>query len=666
MPVDGAALATALGRAEAFEVHHHLCRSQLGRLTDAAAGGDDIVVACRQEEALFAEIAGEQQNPPQLTTLDIRETAGWSRDAGKAAPKMAALLAQAMLPAPDVPVLSLDSGGRCLIIGDAPQALEAAARLNSILEVTVLVDGGDVLLPLPAGITLLRGRIERLQGYLSAFKAFFEDVAMPRPSARRGLEFEAPRARLEAEFDCVIDLRGMSALLQAPEKRDGYLKPDPGDPLAVERALFDAAQLVGRFEKPRYVHFDESLCAHSRSNRVGCHRCLDHCPTGAIVPNGDYVAVDPGVCAGCGSCAALCPSGAVTYASPDPNHLLDRMRTLLSTYKRAGGGQPCLLIHNCRHGGPLIEAMARYGDGLPAHVIPFEVEEVTQLPLEVILGAIAYGAHSIDALLPWRDAAEAISLQTNIGYANSILDGLSLGDERIRLVFEDDPDALTTVLWEQRAERPLADAGYLALGGKRERLRLALDALHEAATDPPMIVSLPEGAPLGSVEIDVEGCTLCLACVGACPTGALIDNPDAPMLRFLEDACIQCGLCQNTCPEKAIELQPRVNFSNDAKSPRLIKEEEPCYCARCGKAFGVKSSVEKIVAALAAKHSMFQSEEQIARLRMCDDCRVAAQFEAKDNPFSAGPRPETKTTDDYLREREEIEAARARLGSKPS
>jgi ferredoxin len=61
-----------------------------------------------------------------------------------------------------------------------------------------------------------------------------------------------------------------------------------------------------------------------------------------------------------------------------------------------------------------------------------------------------------------------------------------------------------------------------------------------------------DGAPFGAIELNVEGCTLCLACVSACPTGALSDNPERPMLRFTEDACVQCGLCKATCPEKVI------------------------------------------------------------------------------------------------------------------
>ena len=147
---------------------------------------------------------------------------------------------------------------------------------------------------------------------------------------------------------------------------------------------------------------------------------------------------------------------------------------------------------------------------------------------------------------------------------------------------------------------------------------------------------LPAGAPFGNLQIDAAGCTLCLACVGACPTGALIDNPERPMLRFLEDACVQCGLCQNTCPENVIRLEPRLNFTAAARSPRTIKEEEPALCLRCGKAFGTKSSIERIVARLAGRNPLFETPEQVERIRMCEDCRVVSQFEAKDNPFRLG------------------------------
>src|SRR5260370_28995486 len=96
--------------------------------------------------------------------------------------------------------------------------------------------------------------------------------------------------------------------------------------------IADAGHLVGTFDKPRYIQFDESLCAHSRSGITGCTRCLDLCPTGAITPNGNAVTIDAAVCAGCGLCAGACPTGAASYALPTTDALLRQLRTLIKTY----------------------------------------------------------------------------------------------------------------------------------------------------------------------------------------------------------------------------------------------------------------------------------------------------------------------------------------------
>jgi len=187
-------------------------------------------------------------------------------------------------------------------------------------------------------------------------------------------------------------------------------------------------------------------------------------------------------------------------------------------------------------------------------------------------------------------------------------------------------------------------------------LRLALRELQRAAPVPTDIIALPEDAPFGAVEVDVEGCTLCLACVSACPTGALLDDPDQPMLRFAEDLCVQCGLCKATCPEKVITLEPQFDFRAATAAARVLKREEPFNCIRCGKPFGVKSTIERVATALAGKHWMYQaSDRRLDAIRMCADCRVIAVAEAEFDRSGAPPRPDLRTTEDYLRERTRVD-----------
>ena len=653
MTLDGRALAKACGRAEPFEIHTQLCRAQVDSFRRALTRSDRLHVACTQEAPLFDEIAGEAAPDAQVSYSNIRERAGWSGEGGRATPKIAALLAEATVEMPPTPTVAMESRGVCLVYGRDETALEAARQLAGRLDVTLLLSQPQAIVPpRVVDVPIFRGTIAAALGHLGAFELTIDDYAPVRPSARDALAFEAPRNGARTSCDLILDLSGRRPLFPGAEKRDGYLRPDPRNPAAVQRALFDLTNLVGEFGKPRYVAFDASICAHSRNRKTGCTRCLDVCPASAIRPDGDAVAIDPFVCGGCGGCHSVCPTGAASYALPPAPKLMERLRVLLSTYYRTGGEPAVLLVHDTRHGEELISLLARFGDGLPARVLPFAVNEVTQIGFDFIASALAYGAAHVLLLAPPKRRDELQGLAAQIGIAEALMAGLGYGSGRIDVLDVADPDELGQALSALPKIKPAQPATYLALGGKRSLIQLALDHLHAAAPEPVPQIALAPGAPFGAVNVRVEGCTLCLACVGACPTGALQDNPEKPQLRFQEDLCIQCGLCKNTCPENVITLETRFNFTPDARVAQVVKEEEPFACIRCGKPFGTKGSIDRVLAQLAQKHAMFREERMIQTIQMCDDCRIKVRFETSDDPFAAGPRPKTRTTDDYLRERE--------------
>jgi hypothetical protein len=83
---------------------------------------------------------------------------------------------------------------------------------------------------------------------------------------RNRLVFGAPRNGAISTCDIVLDLSGGLPLFPAHELRPGYLRADPRDRAAVEKMIADAGHLVGTFDKPRFIQFNESLCAHSRRN----------------------------------------------------------------------------------------------------------------------------------------------------------------------------------------------------------------------------------------------------------------------------------------------------------------------------------------------------------------------------------------------------------------
>jgi ferredoxin len=655
MPLDGRAIARGCkGEVRGAE---QLCQAQLDRFLAALGEGKPVTVACTAQAPLFQQEAEEAGFAAPLSFVNIRETAGWSDEAKAAGPKMAALIAAAAVPMPATPLVPLKSEGVTLILGRDAAALEAARQLADTLDVTVLLTGREEVEPMRAAdFPVARGRATGATGWLGNFEVVVDGYAMPRPSSRAAYAWGPAKDGARSRCDVILDLSGGAALFPTHEVRQGYLRADPADAAAVARAVAAAKELVGEFDKPRFVNFDASLCAHSRNRRTGCTRCLDLCPTGAITPGKDSVVISAEICAGCGACAAVCPTGAASYALPTAEALLQRLRTLLLTYREAGGETPLLLVHD-EAGEAMIEALARHGNGLPARVLPLRVNEVSSLDLGFLLNAFAWGAAQVRLLMKGKRAHGTEGVFRNLDYVTDVLAGLGIPDHgapRAAAIETDDPFALGEALRAlPRRGLPFPPSTHLAMGASREILRVAARALATGAGRREAVIAMPVLAPFGEARVEISGCTLCVACTSVCPTGALSANPEKPQLRFLEDACVQCGLCAATCPEKVITLVPRLNLSPEAAQVQVVKEEEPFCCERCAKPFGVKSQIDRVAAKLAGmNHWMFADPARLRVLRLCEDCRV---FEATDggiDPYAGPARPLTRTSEDYQREAE--------------
>ncbi|SLN46701.1 Ferredoxin 7Fe [Falsiruegeria litorea R37] len=617
------------------KVHTALCTTELSA-AEAALREGDVLIACQQERATFEALA-EDMEVDLPGFVDLRDRAGWGE--GDAGPKMAALAAEALLPTPETPAVDVISEGVCFVVGPGEVVEPLASKLGSVLAVTALITDEAEVMP-SHGFDVIRGQVRQVRGALGGFEVRIDRFRVLEPMGRGAQLWSDSRDGARSACDIVIDLTGGVPFVPAPEKREGYLRADPRDPVAVADLAFEAVQMTGTFEKPLYVQVEETLCAHSRAEQVGCSNCLDICPTGAITPAGDHVAIDPMVCAGCGACAALCPSTAITYQDPAVSFVLARMQMLARSYRKAGGFAPRLLVHDA-HGAEMIRMAARFGRGLPADVIPMELQVISGFGHAEMLAGLAHGFAQVQVLL--APTTERDALDRELGLAEAIG-----GTGKLGLIDVTDPDALSDMLYGADVPDPLADP-VLPMGNRRQIARLAAQALNPGGSTLP----LPEGAPYGAIEVNTDSCTLCLSCVSLCPSGALIDNPDMPQLNFQEDACLQCGMCQTICPEQAITLVPQLDLSDGALGQRVLNEEEPFACVECGALFGVKSTIERVMDKLVGVNPMFATSDQARVMQMCDDCRVEAQFHSKDNPFQAAPKPRVVRTEDYFSKRKD-------------
>ncbi len=506
------------------------------------------------------------------------------------------------------------SQGRLLIVGEDSDCLAMAAALRDDLECTIWVPSDAAPeTALENGFRVIRGGRPALKGALGQYK-----VSVAQSDDASGLD------KKYLEYDLVLD-QGTPRLIDAEILPVGYYSPS--SPESLERDLKLLPGMTGEFEKPKYFQYNPGICAHGRSGVPGCTRCLDACPALAITSLGDTVNVDPYLCQGGGSCVAACPTGAMTYAFPQVSELLAHVQTLLGAYQEAGGEDPILLFHDGWSGMAIYGSLA---ESLSERIIPVQLEEIGSIGMDAWMAILAFGAAGVlMAVTGGTPARMRSELADQISFSQPILQGMGYPEGCLGLVDVEQPDAaerLGDSLPRSQVKRP---ARFVPQEDKRTTLRNAFNHLYSQAGSTRKVVDLPAAAPFGEIRVDKQACTLCMGCVAVCPTSALRDGADLPQLKFMEWDCVQCGLCETACPEKAITRHARFIYDNDKRHQvRLLNEEQPLCCIVCGKAFATQSML-KVVTEKLDGHWMFQSEDAKRRLHMCEHCRVKDMMQSQ-------------------------------------
>lgn len=511
---------------------------------------------------------------------------------------------------------------KLLVIGEMDAAKQILEKLDGGIETYIAIPAEQSESGLAHASNAHRCAGLAVTGYLGNFEVLLDQHHEHDDATDKNLAklFGIESGRFDQIWDC-----------RQPPCFTSELKP-PGYYAGLEDADFveqieTASSMVGEFEKPKYFAYDSDICAHGRSGIQGCTNCLDACPADAIISIGDNIEINPHLCQGGGVCASSCPTGAITYVYPRADQHLELLRTLIKGMLEAYDGcAPEVVFFDREHGFDLFN---RQSKSMVQTVLPFLVEEIGAVGPEMIASALAYGAGRVFVFIPDGTPAKVCdTLSATVNQINAVLKETSCGNRTLSMGDTLEGVGVATL------KSAGAQATYAPIGEKRSITRKAFAHFNEMSEQPREVFDMPEGSMFGRIRVDVNGCTLCMGCVSQCPGNALQAGGDTPALRFIEANCVQCGICEKSCPESSIALEPRLHFDlNVINKPVALKEEIPFKCIVCGKPFATQAMISRMTDKL-KEHWMFDNPASLNRLRMCGDCRVVDMLEEENRKFS--------------------------------
>jgi len=346
---------------------------------------------------------------------------------------------------------------------------------------------------------------------------------------------------------------------------------------------------------------DKTICQYLGAFDAGCDLCFTACRQGAIVKGEDGIRIDPLSCVECGDCVAACPTGAIRFLRFEDRTFVEYLRDL-----SLAPGTTILIGSE----SSLRKLWWQYRDRKWNNLFFLEYPAPGALHSLHLLLLLATGAGRILVLAE----KEHTPLNTQVDQVNTLMQSLFPRERPVRLVSLDEaPDFLN-----KPASSPLTDQYRdYSFAGRRDKVVSLLTFFMKQG------VELPEGSAslfseFGSLSCDTDHCSLCLACVGQCRTGALSADSEEFLLQLNGGLCIQCGACAELCPEKALTLIPGLKLEPEFFQSQALARAEPMRCADCGKVFGTRQSFEKVMSLLADQGRDVDREI----FSCCEDCRV--------------------------------------------
>lgn len=630
-------------------------------------------------------LADEKGLHPEATAfVDHRETNAWVHSETEATDKTARLVnatTAGLREEASSRYVSQTAGDRVAVVGDA----DTAAALADTAEVTLVAHGHDF-----AGVSGLddvdveRGRVVDVDGEFGEFTLTLEALVTEDCISCMECVEQGPDGAVTARpvdispnapsgdwLDCcptdAIDPSGVRRELEVDQVVfPGASKTVRGGRIGFYTGPVDAGTIasvehhLGGVEKPKFLDLEMDVCAAGESSQQGCTACTDACPHDAVDrPAVDEVEFDEVACMNCGACTSSCPTGAVQLREPSNRRIAREVEALLDAEQSGSGWlfdreqqgieTPVVAFVCSEHAADALREYGRQsaaGDDLSyAPVLPVRVNCTDTVGEAHVMHALAAGADGVavvgcgsSCLHSGPDPKAAL-----VERLNRATTDLGLGD-RVEFLapetgapheFVDDLDTFVDGL----EASPVPAGDYESTGVVRDEKPNPEYNNHDWALESVRAILdhvSPERDVIHGLEnfgrMDVsEACNLTPTCSTLCPTDAIRRTDDGD-LQFNHEDCVNCGLCEEGCPETAITMHDGLDLSllpehRDGERWSTVYEGEMLECVRCGKPFTSQGSAEKVMDDVGHLVDGIAPDSDHSIFEYCGECRATLMFE---------------------------------------
>lgn len=432
-----------------------------------------------------------------------------------------------------------------------------------------------------------------LNGNFGNFQLLYTESGVQKP-----LVLEVSQVVFFTKFESVASIKGVHWV-------SGYANAD-----ALINALHGNCGVYS-YEAP--IVFNPNLCdfQHRRAKNDGsgyCLACVNTCATRGIFSNIKKMEIllSPVDCVACGECVSVCPTGALVRES----------ESLLSlTFQARVCKGFSLIVHTESSSTQVLRALAKSTN---KSVLPFVMGQPHILNETYLLSLVQ---ESASMLILYGELNAHVS--ESVRAVNALSQAI-FGKSCILLA--NNESELDSALLQADS---LEQAHYIYTPRENEGLKeiFSQRAFAWVRGNDFGRIHMPKS---GNVLIDSQGCTLCLSCVEACKTKALINNTSSFELLFKQSLCTGCNYCADACAEKVIKIESNVlDVKASSFAYELKAQDEPFKCVECGKIFATSKSISKIKELLSSAFAGdFMKQKSI---ECCADCKVKIIFAPKEH-----------------------------------